>query len=128
MSKKGTIITNGIILQDHEKATVQLLIENGYDVVLIKPSTTQGSKTPDILIDGIPWEMKSPVGKGKWTIKNIMQKASHQCENIIIDLRRLDHFPQEKYVDEVKKHFQMTKRFKRLKIAVKGNILLDFAK
>ncbi len=90
--------------------------------------TTQGQKTPDIVVDGLLWEMKSPEGKGKWTIKNIMQKASHQCENIIIDLRRLNRFQQEKYVEEVKMRFELMKRFRRLKIITKGNILLDFTK
>ena len=110
MAKKGTVITNGIILQTHEQATVQLLTNNGYDIVLIKPSTIQGAKTADMFIDGIPWEMKSPAGKGKWTIKNIIQKASHQCENIIIDLRRLNRFPQKKYVEEVKMRFELMNR------------------
>ena len=128
MKGRGILFSNDIRLQEHEQSTIQTLLDNGYNIELIKPSTVQGSKSPDIMIDGISWEMKSPVGKSKWTIKNIMQKASHQCDNIIIDLRRLDHFPQEKYIEEVKKHFQMTKRFKRLKIIIKGNILLEFVK
>jgi len=42
----------------------------------------------DIILQGVPWEMKSPVEAGKYTIKNIVQNASHQSVNIIIDLRR----------------------------------------
>ncbi len=107
---------HGIVLEKHEQATIKILADNGYDVTLIRPSTTQGQKTPDIVVDGLLWEMKSPEGKGKWTIKNIMQKASHQCENIIIDLCRLNRFPQKKYVEEVKMRFELMKLFRRLKI------------
>ena len=44
---------------------------------------------PDIVMQGVAWEMKSPEGSGKYTIKKAVQNASHQSQNIIIDLRRL---------------------------------------
>ena len=128
MGKSGKITPNGVILQDHEYSTILLLTEFGYDIELLPASTIEGTRTPDILMNGVRWEIKSPIGKGKWVIKNIMQKASHQSENLVIDLRRLTQFPQDKYINEVKQRFALSKRFKRLIIAVKGNKLLDFSK
>ncbi|MBR1629218.1 MAG: hypothetical protein IJ679_08155 [Lachnospiraceae bacterium] len=72
--------------------------------------------------------MKSPTGKGKWVIKNIMQKASHQSEYVIMDLRRLKEYPQEKYIKEVKQRFVSITRLKRLKIIGKGGFFLEIEK
>lgn len=85
---KGLLKQNGVHLKDHEYRTVKLFLEKGYGVELIPPSIIKGLQMPDIMIQGVPWEMKSPEGKGKRTIKNTVQNASHQSVNIIIDLRR----------------------------------------
>ena len=42
MAKSGAIYTNGIVLEKHEQATIKILADNGYDVTLIRPSTTHG--------------------------------------------------------------------------------------
>ena len=128
MENTGILKPNGVILEEHEYATVLVLTQYGYDVELLSASPEKGSKSPDILMNGLYWEMKSPQGKGKWVIKNIMQKASHQAENLIIDLRRLKQLPQEKYINEVLQRFEAIKRFKRLKIIGKGKIFLEIEK
>jgi Contact-dependent growth inhibition CdiA C-terminal domain len=43
---------------------------------------------PDISINGIQWELKSPVGVGGNNIQKNMREASAQSKNIVIDLRR----------------------------------------
>ena len=86
--KKGILIQNKVHLKEHEYKTVKLLLENGYDIELIPPSVIKGLRMPDIMMKGVAWEIKSPEGNGKNTIKNTAQNASHQSENIIIDLRR----------------------------------------
>ena len=73
-------------LADHEYKTVKLLTENGYDVELIPPSVIKGLRMPDIMINNVPWEIKSPTGNGKHTIKHNLQNATHQSNNIILDL------------------------------------------
>lgn len=45
-------------------------------------------KTPDFCIDGIFWELKSPVGNGNKTIENLLRSASKQSKNIILSLKR----------------------------------------
>lgn len=70
---KGRLIQNGVHLQEHEYATVKLLLNNGYDIELIPPSQIKDFHTPDITMDGCPWEIKAPIGTGKKNIQNIMQ-------------------------------------------------------
>lgn len=86
--KTGKVKPNGVMLQPHEYATVIVLTEHGYDVELIPPSYTPKSKTGDLIMNGMIWEMKAPVGKSRSTLEHVIQKAAHQARNIIIDLRR----------------------------------------
>ncbi|HMR38672.1 MAG TPA: hypothetical protein PKE10_03830 [Candidatus Saccharibacteria bacterium] len=55
------------------------------DVVFLR---VQHGRTPDVDIDGIKWEIKSPLGDGKRTIDNNFSEARGQSKNIVIDLRR----------------------------------------
>jgi len=95
--RKGRITPNGVILQNHEFATVVFFTDHGYDVELIPKSNIEGIHRPDVIINGLEWEMKAPKGEGKWLIPNTMKKAQQQSENIIIDLRRVK-LPQAKCI------------------------------
>ena len=64
----GKITPNGVSLEKHEYATVLLLTEMGYDVELVPRSTREGEHTPDIIIDNVKWEMKSPTGETSITV------------------------------------------------------------
>ena len=124
---KGNLTQNGVHLKAHEYETVKILLENGFDVELIPISEIKGLRMPDIMMQGIPWEMKSPQGDGKKTIKNTVQNASHQSESIIIDLRRCK-IPEDKALKEIDRYFKLSRRLKRLKIITKDEKVLDFRK
>ncbi|MBR0093466.1 MAG: hypothetical protein IJP92_17405 [Lachnospiraceae bacterium] len=124
---KGTLKQNGVHLKEHEYKTVKVFLEQGYDVELIPASQIKGFHAPDIMLQGVPWEMKAPQGSGKNTIKNTVQNASHQSENIILDLRRCK-LPQDKAAKEAEQKFMLSKRLRRLKIVLDGEKILDFSK
>jgi len=126
-SKKGKIIPNGVILKPHELRTVVFLTEQGYDVELIPKVDKEGVRTPDIKINNLKWEMKSPKGAGRYLIQNTIQKAIKQSHNIIIDLRRAKR-PQEKCLRETKTELEKSKSLRRLKIITKKGVMLDFEK
>jgi hypothetical protein len=81
------IIPHGAYPEPHEMVTANFLTGIGKDVEFIKPNTADGVKNPDIKMDGIIWEIKSPCGKGKGTIERIYKKASIQSENIIFGFK-----------------------------------------
>ena len=87
----------------------QVSIRGGYDVELIPPSKIKHLQMPDIILQGVPWKMKSPVEAGKYTIKNIVQNASHQSVNIIIDLRRCKMMDDEA-IRKICHYFDLSKR------------------
>ena len=123
----GKITPNGVSLEKHEYATVLLLTEMGYDVELVPRSNREGEHTPDIIIDNVKWEMKSPTGETRNTIKNIIQSALRQSVNIILDLRRIKR-PMEKCLRDIDREFTHNKRIKRLLVITKSKKVLDFSK
>lgn len=127
MKKKGTIIPNGVVLKEHENATVVFLTELGYDVELIPKSNVEGVHTPDVKIGRIKWEMKSPKGEGGSLMKNTIQKALKQSCYIIIDLRRTKRH-QAKCLRELKRQFDNSKSVRRIMVITKGGRVLEFQK
>ena len=124
MVGRGNLIQNGVHLKKHEYATVKLLLEQGFDIELIPPSEIEGLKMPDIMMGGIPWEIKSPEGGSKTTIKHNVSDALKQSRNIIIDLQRC----QVKEADALKdlqRQFKLSKRMRKLKIVVTIHDLAD---
>ena len=124
---KGNLTQNNVHLKEHEYQTVKLLLEQGFDVELIPPSAIKGVKMPDIVMLGVAWEIKSPEGSGKYTLKNAIQNASHQSQSIIIDLRRYPS-DESKAIKSIDRHFSLSRRLKRLKIICKDNTILDYNK
>lgn len=125
--KKGKITPNGVILKTHENATVVFLTEHGYDIELIPKSNVAGVHSPDIIMSGLRWEMKSPKGEGKYLISNTIQRAVKQSKNIIIDLRRTKRH-QSKCLREIENEFQKSKSIERLIVITKKSKKLDFKK
>jgi len=67
-----------MILARHYQTAVEFLI----------PVDDYKRKSPDIVMLGVQWEIKSPKGTSKVTIKNQFQRASKQARSIVIDTRR----------------------------------------
>ena len=85
------------MLAYHYRSTVEFII----------PVDDYKRKSPDILMFGITWEVKSPKGTSKSTIENQFRRGSKQSRNIIIDTRRtkLDYQTIESRVlFELKRH------------------------
>ncbi len=123
----GKIIPNGVVLQMHEMATVVFLTGLGYDIELIPKSNKSGVHTADIRMLEREWEIKCPRGEGSSLIKNTLQKAARQSENVIIDLSRTKRH-QSKCLREIRKEFVYSHRIKRIKVITKMRKVLDLEK
>ena len=106
----------------HELATARYFADRGKNIVFIKPSNIPDHHRPDFLMDGIEWEIKSPIGKGKRTIEKNYSKAASQSKNIIFDLRRIN-IPEKECIAQLKKEFE-DKHTKRLLIIKRSGDLL----
>ena len=67
--------------EPHEFETAKHFSELGKDIVFIRPSSIPNVHRPDILMDGVEWEIKCPEGEGKRTIEKIIKKAEKQSGN-----------------------------------------------
>lgn len=127
MKKRGKITPNGVVLKTNENATAVFLTEQGFDVELIPVSNIEGIHTPDIKMNGLNWEMKAPIGEGKYLMANTIQKAVKQSCNVIVDLRHTKRH-QTKCFRELENEFKKSGSLKRLKIITKSGKTLDFEK
>ena len=125
--EKGMLIQNGVHLREHEYDTVKYLLNAGFNVELIPERQIKGITNPDIQIDGVVWEMKSPTGDSKNTMKHTLQNANHQSRSVIIDLRRCK-LQDEKAIKDLEHHFTLSKRLRNMKIITHDENMLDYRK
>jgi Contact-dependent growth inhibition CdiA C-terminal domain len=87
LPKTGTLSGDLGTINPVERNMVQELLNQGKDVELIPRGTT---KTPDFKIDGISTELKTLENAGTNTLKNNIQKAAEQGQQILIDARNVE--------------------------------------
>jgi hypothetical protein len=100
MKRVGKIIepSRGNI-RDHERRTARAIANTGLTVEFVLASDQYLTKSPDLLIDGALWEMKSPKTSKLNQIQNNLKKANRQSAYIIIDSQRIKRLPDKKIQD-----------------------------
>ena len=92
------------------------------NVIFLRP---ERKKTPDIAVDGVKWEIKSPKGNGKKTIDNNLRAAHKQSRNVVLDLRRAK-LHQSKAEARIRYYLGAgSHKIKRLKIITKTHKVID---
>ena len=104
-----TIIPFGAHPEKHEIEIAKILNKYGKNVEFLIPLDIKNTRTPDIKMDGLLWEIKSPKGSSSRTIETNLRNASKQSSNIIIDLRRVK-------IDEARAFSQINREFKFRKV------------
>ena len=110
-----------------EFETAKYFAELGKDIKFLKPSSIPNQHSPDILMDGIEWEIKCPEGDSKRTIENNMRKAIKQSHNVIFDLRHMK-LSENKAISKLEKEFRINSRLKKLYVIRKTKELLSYTK
>lgn len=107
-----------------EIEVVEVLIAHGVakeSIKFLKPSRAKGAKTPDILMDGVPWEIKSIEKLGKYTLDHAERAGLRQADNLIFDFRKLSEPLENKVIKKVKSDFDRTRSWKGLVVIVRFN-------
>lgn len=122
------VVPPGVFVDVHEKIAVDFLAAKiGNDVTFLIPDRRKGAKTPDIEMNGLRWEVKSPTGKSSRTIENNLRLALKQSPNIVLDLRRMDgRIPTKKLLKEVERRFAEAKLIKRIIVITRQEVHIDF--
>lgn len=119
-----TIQPNPPFPEKHEFETASFLANLGYDIEFITPSKVKNNKTPDIKMENLDWEIKSPISDGKRSIENALRSALKQSENIIFDLRR-SKISTEKILSKVNYEINKTNKIKHFLVITKSKQLID---
>jgi len=109
---------------EREIEVVNILVINKIprkQVVFLCPNRTKGAKTPDITIDGEPWEIKSIEKLGKYTLDHAERAGLRQADNLIFDFRKLSEPLENKVIKKVRSDFDRTKSWKGLVVIVRFN-------
>lgn len=122
------VVPPGVFIDIHEKLAVDFLASKmGYDITFLIPNRRKGAKTPDIEMNNLLWEIKSPKGKSSRTIENNLRLALLQSPNIILDLRRMDgRIPTQRLVQEVERRFNDAGAIKHIIVITRQDIAIDF--
>jgi len=107
-------ITAATLLADYFKADVEFILRSNH-------------KTPDFLINGVEWELKSPTGDGKYNVQHQIKATAKQSVNIVFDSRR-SKMHMAKIRHEVERHFGYTKPIKRLILIDKNKMIVELSK
>lgn len=111
--------------RQHEIEVAEILAGHFKTDIEFIPTTNRN--TPDFLIDGVLWELKSPTGTGKNNIQRQLQYASHQSSNVIIHAGR-SKIHGAKIKREVERQFKIIKSVKRLLFISKDKKVIEIIK
>ena len=112
--------------EKHEFATAKYFAERGKDIKFLKPSRIPNTHTPDIIMDGVEWEMKCPIGSGKRTIEENFRKAVQQSKYIIFDLRQIK-LPEKQCITQLEREFDARRYLRKLLVIGKNGKLTKFS-
>ncbi len=85
---------------------------------------TASHGTPDISINGVEWELKSPIGSGKNNIQKHMREASKQARNVVIDLRR-SKLHQDRAIGYIRQFLSNPNELRRVLVITKTKTVLE---
>jgi hypothetical protein len=89
-NKSQVIISESISPQpeEHEVSAAWILARHyNCTIEFLKPLDGYMMKTPDFVMNALEWELKSPTGVSKRTIRDKLSIAKTQSPNIVIDTR-----------------------------------------
>lgn len=123
----GHLNKNGVKTEANEDNTFEYLTLFGFNVDLIRPTSTKKTRNPDIFIAGTIWEVKTPVSSNRNTIKKRFREASKQAIRVVFDLRSIKQGA-DKVEEQVVEMFKNSGRVRSLMIIEENGKLLDFRK
>lgn len=122
--KKGIFIPAGRKVWQHELRVTEILAKAGYSVDFL-PENRQ--KSPDILLNGIEFEIKSPQTTSTNTLEHLLKKGLKQSPNLIIDTSRTS-MRDDKMRNFLVTQMRKTKQIKKLLMITKKGRIIDIFK
>lgn len=126
LSKKKSqgriIIPVGVTPWQHELRVARILAAAGHAVEFLPE---RNSKTADILLDGVVYEIKSPISNKPDKLERNLKRALKQSTNIIFDSHRIKNMTDYNVMRFIKKKVAEQKQIKRLIYITKFGKIID---
>jgi len=99
--------------EDHELAVAWILAKHYNCLVeFLRPVAGYRTKTPDVVMNGVMWEIKSPTGNSRKSTVEYQFKGLKQSRNLVLDGRRTrlsDVFIESQIRQEIVRHSRVGK-------------------
>ena len=119
------IIPHGTGVWHHELMTADALAGAGYSVEFLATNGMQYAKSPDVLINGEEWEMKSPQTDKLSAIERNLKRATKQSCNIIIDSHRMSKIHDSSVLKLLVQKYKQQKTIKKLLFVNRKRQVID---
>ncbi|HEY5805776.1 MAG TPA: hypothetical protein VIS56_00120 [Candidatus Saccharimonadales bacterium] len=105
----------------HEETAAEILANHfKSDVYFLE---TGSRDTPDVSIQGVEWELKSPIGGSANNIRKNMREAGNQSTSVVIDLRR-SKLHQTRAVGYINQYMTTSRKLKCVIVITKSKKVL----
>ncbi len=105
--------------------TARAIADAGYDVEFAHRMWGNRVTSPDVVINGVVWEMKSPQASDRKAIERNLRKASKQSQNIIFDSQRMKGASDAEIERQLRKLCLHIKAVKRLLFIDRDREIID---
>lgn len=122
------VIPTGASVWPHELRCARTLAAAGHNIEFLTPIDGPGVKTPDLIMDNIRWEIKSPESSNPKSLQRVLRRAGAQSPNVIIDTTRATKLSDSAILRELKRLLPMTKSVRRLVVVTKNGNVIDIGK
>ena len=120
--RQGIFIPPGRKPWPHEMRVANVLSENGHCVEFLEEGSLH---SPDILLDGVEYEIKSPENFRCITIERAIKKALKQSGNLIIDVSRMKNANYKKICNILLLQIRNKKQIKKMIMITKCGKMVD---
>jgi hypothetical protein len=121
------IIPHGANVWRHELTTADALAGAGYMVEFLVTNGVRYAKSPDVLVDGRMWEIKSPRTDKLSAVERNLKRATKQSGSIIIDSQRMSKIHDSSVQKLLIQKYQQQKTIKRLLFVNRKRQVVDIS-
>lgn len=120
-------IPGKVVTWPHELTTANALAKAGYVVEFLPTLQNKNTKTPDILMSGEKWEIKSPRSDKLSAVERNLKRATKQSCNIVIDSHRMSKLRDTTIQNFLVQKFKQQKSIKRLLFVNRKRQVIDIS-
>ncbi len=103
------------------------LAQAGYVVEFLPTKDIKDTKSPDILMDGEKWELKTPKTDKLSAIERNLKRATKQSGNVVIDSHRLRKIHDSSVQEFLVRKFSQQKTIKKLLFVNRKHQVIDIS-